>query len=195
MSKSLQGPRDQFRTRAGNTSIKRSNKRGFRSNESKLRRIENRKIRRTESRRVYRGFKEMIPKGEWKPAHPTPQYKGASKAGGTISTHIETRDKSSWKKHWYSHNDPIKYDGHTRAIAPKWGYAKEIKVASLNVRGLKEITKREQVITYMKSNSIDLLCLQETKIPSSSVEQKGNYVFVFSSSAEGGVEHHGVGFC
>ena len=140
-------------------------------------------------------MKEMIPKGEWKPAHPTPQYTGASKAGGTNSTHIETRDKSSWKRHWYSHNDPIKYDGHTRAAAPKWGYAKEIKVASLKARGLKEITKREQVITYMKINSLDLLCLQETKIPISSIEQKGNYVFVFSSSAEGGVEHHGVGFC
>ena len=33
---------------------------------------------------------------------------------------------------------------------------------------MREITKREQVVTYMKKNSIDLLCLQET-IPSSSI--------------------------
>ena len=57
-----------------------------------------------------------------------------------------------------------------------------------------EITKREQVITYMKKNSIDLLCLQET-IPSSSIEQRDNYIFVFSTSETGGTDHHGVGFC
>ena len=99
------------------------------------------------------------------------------------------------EKHWYSHDEPIKYDGDTRDSAPKWEYAKEIKIATLNVRGMKEISKREQVVIYMKNNSIDLLCMQETKIPSSSIEQRGNYVFVFSASAEGGNEHHGVGFC
>ena len=38
--------------------------------------------------------------------------------------------------------------------APRLEYAKELKVASLNVRGMREITKREQVITYRKKNSI-----------------------------------------
>ena len=99
------------------------------------------------------------------------------------------------EKHWYSHNEPIKYDGDNRGSAPKWDYAKELKIASLSVRGMKEISKREQVVTYMKNNSIDLLCIQETKVPSSSIEQRGNYVFVFSSSVEGGSDHHGVGFC
>ena len=59
---------------------------------------------------------------------------------------------------------------------------------------MREITKREQVITYMKRNSIDLLCLQET-IPSSSIEQRDNYIFVFPTSETGGADHHGVGFC
>ena len=27
--------------------------------------------------------------------------------------------------------------------APRWGYAKELKVAPLNVRGMREIAKRE----------------------------------------------------
>ena len=68
-------------------------------------------------------------------------------------------------------------------------------MASLNVRGMRGITKREQVITYMKKNPIDLLCLQETKIPSSSIEQRDNYIFLFSTSETGGTDHHGVGFC
>ena len=101
VSKSLQGPRDQFNNEDGNTSIKRNNKRGFRSRESRIRRIERRTIRLIESRRVYRGFRETIPKGEWQLAHTTPRHEWASKAGGTDSTHIETRHKSSWKSHWY----------------------------------------------------------------------------------------------
>ena len=64
----------------------------------------------------------------------------------------------------------------------------------MSVRGMREITKREQVITYLKKNSINLLCLQETKIPSSSIEQRDSYIFVFSTSETGGTDHHGVGF-
>ena len=44
----------------------------------------------------------------------------------------------------------MKYDDETRVHAPRWKYAKELKVASLNVRGVREITEREQVVTYMK---------------------------------------------
>ena len=54
-----------------------------------------------------------------------------------------------------------------------------MKPAPLNVRGVREITKREQVITYMKKNSTDLLCLQETKIPSSSIEQRDKYMCIY----------------
>ena len=60
---------------------------------------------------------------------------------------------------------------------------------------MREITTTEQVITYMKKNSIDLLCLQETKIPSSSIERRDKYIFVLSTSETGGTDHHGVGFC
>ena len=71
----------------------------------------------------------------------------------------------------------------------------ELKVASLNARGMRETTNREQIITYMKKNSIDLLCSQETKIPSSSIEQRDDHICVFSTSETGGTDHHGVGFC
>ena len=135
----------------------------------------------------------MTPEEEWGSARPTLQRSRASKAGGTDSN--MTRKRLSWKKHWYSQNEPAKYDGETRGNAPKWKYAKELKVASLNVRGMEEISKRGQVVTCVKKNSIDFLCLQETKIPSSSIEQRSNYVFVFASSAEGTTDHHGVGFC
>ena len=112
-----------------------------------------------------------------------------------IYIYIHIWGRTQWKKDWYSQDEPLKYDGETRVYAPRWEYAKELKVASLNVRGMRGITKREQVITYMKKNPIDLLCLQETKIPSSSIEQRDNYIFLFSTSETGGTDHHGVGFC
>ena len=78
----------------------------------------------------------------------------ALKAGGTDSD--KTRERNNWKKHWYSQNEPVKYDGETRGNAPKWKYSGELKVPSLNVRGMREITKREEIVTYMNNNSIDL---------------------------------------
>ena len=47
----------------------------------------------------------------------------------------------------------------------------------------------------MKKSMNDLLCLQEAKIPSSSIERRNDYAFVFASSAEVATDHHGVGFC
>ena len=85
------------------------------------------------------------------------------KAGGTDKN--ETWGSKHWTNNLYSQNEPVKYDDGTRVKAPKGKYAEELKVASLNVRGMREITKREQVLTYMKQSSIDLLCLQETTNP------------------------------
>ena len=69
------------------------------------------------------------------------------KAGGTDKN--ETWGSKHLKKNWHSQNEPVKYV-ETRVNAPRWKYAEELKVAFLNVRGMGEITKREQVITYTK---------------------------------------------
>ena len=84
-----------------------------------------------------------------------------------------------------------------------------------------ENTKREQLIQIMEREEIDIMCLQETWINSSSEELKDKYLFLFSTgvsnkdreqaiknrgtrpgkgkgkSAKGthvGREYHGVGF-
>ena len=168
-SKPFDRPRDTVTLQKQDTSEEKRCKRGKRSNEPRVRRIEQRKHRRIESRRFYRIFSETTPIDEWKPARSTQREIRASKAGGIDGN--KTWGRAQWKKDWYSQDEPVKYDDETRVNAPRWEYAKELKVASLNVRGMREITKREQVITYMKKNSIDLLCLQESKIPSSSIEQ------------------------
>jgi exonuclease III len=48
---------------------------------------------------------------------------------------------------------------------------------------------------HMGKHDISILCVQETRIPHSCVEDKQEYTFVFSSSSTNNDEYHGVGFC
>uniref|UniRef100_UPI00404B0406 endonuclease/exonuclease/phosphatase family protein n=1 Tax=Flavobacterium sp. TaxID=239 RepID=UPI00404B0406 len=82
-----------------------------------------------------------------------------------------------------------------REYRPKWEYADKLKVATLNVRGMKEFAKREQIIQEMISRKIDIMCIQETKLPSSTVEKRKGHTFVFSTNSKDNREHHGVGIC
>eukprot|EP00972_Heterocapsa_arctica_P045850 6767694-Heterocapsa_arctica.AAC.1 len=66
-------------------------------------------------------------------------------------------------------------------------------IASLNVKGLIETSNREQIMQHMKKHDISILCLQETRIPHSCVEDKQGYTFVFSSNSTSNDEYHGVG--
>ena len=100
-----------------------------------MRRTEQRKDKRIESRRFCRVFCDTIPEGEWKPAQSTHRETRASKAGGIKED--KTRERTRWKKDWYSQDEPIKQDDETRIYAPRWQYAKELKVSSLNVRGMR----------------------------------------------------------
>ena len=52
-----------------------------------------------------------------------------------------------------------------REHRPKWEYADKLKVATLNVREMKEFTKREQIIQEMITRNIDIMCIQENKTP------------------------------
>ena len=139
-SKPFDRPQDSVILQEQNTSEKKQIRRGQKSNEARLRIIEQRKHNLIESRRFYRTFMETIPREEWRLARPTHQDNRASKAGGTDKN--KTWGSRHWKKSWYSQNEPVKYDDETRVNAPTWKYAEELKVASLNVRGMREITKR-----------------------------------------------------
>ena len=65
----------------------------------------------------------------------------------------------------------------------KWKYGGKIKIASINVRGMRDPVKREEKITQMEANGIDIMCIQETKIPDSCYEIRKGYTFVFSSTS------------
>ena len=75
-------------------------------------------------------------------------------------------------------NKPV--EGNTPMKIP---YKQEIRICSLNVRGMKESAKREQSILQMIRHRIDIACLQETHIHDSSFETRGKHSFAFSSNA------------
>ena len=58
-----------------------------------------------------------------------------------------------------------------------------MKIASINVRGMRDQVKREEIVTQMDANGIDIMCLQETEIPDSCYEVRKGYTFAFSSKS------------
>ena len=68
-----------------------------------------------------------------------------------------------------------------------------MKIASINVRGMRDPIKREN-IRQMEASGIDRMCLQETTNPDSCYEVRKGYTFVFSSTSADR-EYWGVGLC
>ena len=75
-----------------------------------------------------------------------------------------------------------KYDnnsGTNKSVDPlKIPHSKQIKVATFNIRGINEITKRQQLDEWMDSGKIDIALLQETKINTNSIE-RGLHTFTY----------------
>ena len=128
-SKPCDRPRNTATLQKQSTSEKKLCRRGKRSNEARVRRIEQRKKRRIESRRLNIICLETIPRDEWRPARSTHRDTRAPKAGGTDEN--KTWGRTQWKTDWYLQNEPVKYDDETRVSAPRWEYAKELKVRSI----------------------------------------------------------------
>ena len=59
-----------------------------------------------------------------------------------------------------------------------------IKVATLNVRGLNHITKRETLVKIMKQNQYEVLLLTETNVNLGCVEKWDGYTAFFSTSID-----------
>eukprot|EP00969_Alexandrium_andersonii_P106429 4695781-Alexandrium_andersonii.AAC.1 len=61
-------------------------------------------------------------------------------------------------------------------------YDKVVKVGALNVRSLVKATMQRQVTLYMEQNGLDLLALQETRIPTTSQFTSGEFLFILFGS-------------
>ena len=59
-----------------------------------------------------------------------------------------------------------------------------LKVASLNVQGLNEITKRQSIEKWALERKIDVVMVQETRINDTSREEKLKHIWYFSTSTK-----------
>ena len=70
----------------------------------------------------------------------------------------------------------------------------QLVLSTWNLEGLSEV-KLHEVCTYMRTNSIDILCIQETrKLKSDYYETLDGYAVYLSGSGDGVREWAGVGF-
>ena len=76
----------------------------------------------------------------------------------------------------------------------KWTYDETVKKGSTNIRGMRDPARREEIIVQMERHNIDIMRLQETKIPDSCYEARKGFTFVFSPVSTIR-EHWGVGIC
>ena len=71
---------------------------------------------------------------------------------------------------------------------------RELIIGSWNLEGLTEI-KLYEICTYMSANSIDILCMQETrKVKSDNYDTDGGFQVYLSGSGDASREWAGVGF-
>ena len=59
-----------------------------------------------------------------------------------------------------------------------------VRIATLNVRGMKQLGKREQIEAWMDRDNIDLLAIQETHLNTSHEERRKCYTWFFSGEQQ-----------
>ena len=181
----------------------RDQKRGIRNESTIERRKSNRNRHRGANRRMYREIRKETPRGDWRrmatearritTQPPKSAYKGYHKEQSKNAPNKVTKTRAGIIRSMSrTQKTPNKDEADNNKM--KWKYGETIKVASINVRGMRDPVKREDIITQMETNGVDIMCLQETKIPDPCYEVRKGYTFA-SSSTSTDREHWGVGLC
>ena len=118
---------------------------------------------------------------------------------------IERRKLARSQKRWKLRKDKrkSKHQGGTsrppreaqdpgRTNIQKLSIGQDLKIATLNLRGLKQAGKREEVERWMEKNGIDILGTQETHISQNNKERRKNYTWYLNGNEEGEREFAGV---
>ena len=164
----------------------------------------NRNRHRGSNRRVYREIKRETPRGDWRrmatearritTQPPKSAYKGGHNEQNRNAPDKVTKTRASIIRGMSRTQKVPSKDREPDTNKMKWKYGETIKVASTNVRGMRDPVKREEIITQIETNGVDIMRLQETKIPGSCYEVMKGYIFVFSSTSTDR-EYWGVGIC
>ena len=201
-SPKLGGKRDMIK--GNETRRERNQKRGIRNEATTERRKINRNRHRGANIQMYREIRKEPPRGDWRRMATEARQITTQPPKSAYKGYRKEQNKYAPKKITKTRAGIIRSMNRTRRIPNKdkdpdnnkmkWKYGETIKVASINVRGMRDPVKREEIITQMETNGIDTMCLQETKVQNSCYEIRKGYTFVFSSTSTDR-EHWGVGLC
>ena len=75
---------------------------------------------------------------------------------------------------------------------PTLEYTRHLKIATLNLRGLMQPGKREEVERWMKKDHINIVCAQETHTSTNQKEKRKDYPWYFSGNDKGERDYAGV---
>ena len=126
-----------------------------------------------------------------RPTQQTGFFQGAAKSSKHPNTHNISKTTYIRK---LAEDASIPNNLIERVVPTKIPYKSKPKIASINIRGMKESAKREQIIQQMARHNIDIACMQETNIPNSCSEARDRHTFVFSSDAPHDKEDWGIVF-
>ena len=167
-----------------------SHKRGRRSSHSYILRKAHRSASRANHRRSYRWCKSHI--GQIQEDRDRPRL-----GNGGLDLLCSTASQSL--KDTPSAGRDV-YEDHlaNRKRSPqlhKIPYGYNFVVATLNVCSLLKATMHQQIVLYMRTKQIEILCLQETKVKRTSYYMVDSYTFyTFSNCGATQQEHYGMGF-
>ena len=99
----------------------------------------------TEARIITTQPPKMAYKGDHKEQHKRTPNKANKTRAGTIRSMNRAQGTPNKNKDPYSNK-------------MKWKYGEKIKIASINVRGMRDPVKREEIITQMEANGIEIMC-------------------------------------
>ena len=68
-------------------------------------------------------------------------------------------------------------DPHWNKLPFKANYLTKIRIATINIRGFKEVEKQEYLMFWMDKNKIDIVALQGTYVNTNSKLKRGNFTF------------------
>ena len=89
---------------------------------------------------------------------------------------------------------PMEAQEPAKQRTPQLQYGRELRVATLNIRGLKHTGKREEVEKLMNQNATDIMCLQETHTAMNSKEKRKDYTWYLNGAEDTNREYAGMAF-
>ena len=121
-------------------------------------------------------MRSRIPRQEWqRVAHSVRKKPLRAQEGNHTNTNRENSNTACYTRNDKQTGNHDRRYQFSKDTGPKIQGGKDIKLISINMRSMCEISKREQLVEYMKKRDIDVAAMQETHFPSSKGKEESIY--------------------